>query len=147
MDLVLIHDALTMNAGHPAHYVDHPAFLIILTLKSWFVLLHHLGLLDEWTLPAIPKDAAGFDLAMTHAVRAGRVLVFLIAIACVAIFAGLSRSDISQPLEKMLTFADAGTSSAANSGNPLAAVVLLLEGVASVLRRYTFVPVPCPSPS
>jgi hypothetical protein len=28
---------------------------------------------------------------MTHAVRAGRVLVFLIAIASVAIFAGLSR--------------------------------------------------------
>ncbi len=28
---------------------------------------------------------------MTHAVRAGRVLVFMIAIACVLIFAGLSR--------------------------------------------------------
>lgn len=63
MDLVLIHDALAMNEGHPAHYVDHPAYLIILTLKSQFVLLHHLHLLHEWTLSAIPKDAAGFDLA------------------------------------------------------------------------------------
>jgi hypothetical protein len=40
MDLVLIHDALAMNVGHPVHYVDHPGYLIILVLKSWFVLLH-----------------------------------------------------------------------------------------------------------
>jgi hypothetical protein len=44
-------------------------------------------------LPAMPTaaDAAAFDLAMTHAIRAGRVLALLIATGSVLIFAGLSR--------------------------------------------------------
>jgi hypothetical protein len=91
MDFMVIYSALAMNAGHPQQFMDHTAYLTILTLKDWFALLHGLGLLDAWTLPAIPKDAAGFDLAMMHAVRAGRVLAFLIAIGSVLIFAGLSR--------------------------------------------------------
>jgi hypothetical protein len=91
MDFMVIYSALAMNAGHPQQFMDHTAYLTILTLKDWFALLHDLGLLDAWTLPAIPKDAAAFDLAMTHAVRAGRVLAFLIAIGSVLIFAGLSR--------------------------------------------------------
>jgi len=92
MDFMVIYSALAMNAGHPQHFMDHTAYLTILMVKSWFGLLHQLGLLDAWTLPAIPKDAAGFDLAMTHAVRAGRVLAFLVATGSVVIFAGLSRS-------------------------------------------------------
>jgi hypothetical protein len=91
MDFMVIYSALAMNAGHPQHFMDHTAYLTILTLKDWFRLLHDLGLLDAWTLPAVPKDAAAFDLAMTQAVRAGRVLALLIAIGCVLIFAGLSR--------------------------------------------------------
>ena len=91
MDFMVIYSALAMNAGHPQHFMDHTAYLIILMVKSWLAWLHQLGLLDAWTLPAVPKDAAGFDLAMTHAVRAGRVLAFLIALGSVAIFAGLSR--------------------------------------------------------
>ena len=91
MDFMVIYSALAMNAGHPQQFMDHTAYLTILTLKDWFALLHDLGLLDAWTLPAIPKDAAGFDLAMTHAVHAGRVLAFLIAAGSVLIFAGLSR--------------------------------------------------------
>jgi hypothetical protein len=91
MDFMVIYSALAMNAGHPQQFMDHTAYLTILTLKDWFAALHHLGLLDAWTLPAIPKDSAGFDLAMTQAVRAGRVLAFLIAIGSVLIFAGLSR--------------------------------------------------------
>ena len=93
MDFMVVYSALVMNAGKPQQYLDHPAYLTILSVKSWFVLLHQLGLLDAWTLPAIPKatDAASFDAAMTHAVRAGRVLAFAIAIGCIAIFAALSR--------------------------------------------------------
>ncbi|MGH6739560.1 MAG: hypothetical protein ACREDY_11120, partial [Bradyrhizobium sp.] len=86
-----IYSALAMNAGKPQQFVDHTAYLTILSLKSWFALLHDLGLLNAWTLPAMPKDAAAFDVAMTHAVHAGRVLAFLIAIGSVMIFAGLSR--------------------------------------------------------
>jgi hypothetical protein len=93
MDFMVIYSALAMNDGKPQHFLDHTAYLTILTIKSWFRLLHDLGLLDAWTLPAIPpaSDGAAFDAAMTQAVRAGRVLAFLIATGCVLIFAGLSR--------------------------------------------------------
>lgn len=93
MDFMVVYSALAMNAGKPQQYVDHPAFLTILSVKSWFAALHQLGLLDAWTLPAIPKatEGAGFDAAMTHAIRAARVLAFGIAMGCIAIFAALSR--------------------------------------------------------
>lgn len=93
MDFMVIYNALVMNDGKPQHFFDHTAYLTILTVKSWFALLHGVGLLDAWTLPAIPKasDVAAFDAAMTHAVRAGRVLAFLIAAGCVVIFASLIR--------------------------------------------------------
>src|SRR5581483_11787531 len=93
MDFMVIYNALVMNDGKPQHFFDHTAYLTILTVKSWFSLLHGMGLLDAWTLPAIPKpsDTAAFDAAMTEAVRAGRVLAFLIAAGCVLIFAGLIR--------------------------------------------------------
>jgi hypothetical protein len=93
MDFVVVYNALAMNAGHPQSYFDHTAYLTILSVKSWFALLHGLGLLDAWSLAAIPKpgDAAAFDVAMTHAIRAGRVLAFLTAIGCVLVFAGLCR--------------------------------------------------------
>jgi hypothetical protein len=111
MDFMVIYSALAMNAGHPQQFMDHTAYLTILTLKDWFRLLHDVGLLDAWTLPAIPKDAAGFDAAMTHAVRAGRVLAFLIAIGSVLIFAGLSRlifRDWRVALTATLAFALSG---------------------------------------
>jgi hypothetical protein len=93
MDFMVIYNALVMNDGKPQAFLDHTAYLTILTVKSWFALLHGLGLLDAWTLSALPPatDVGAFDAAMTHAVRAGRVLVFIIAIGCVLIFAGLCR--------------------------------------------------------
>lgn len=96
MDFMVIYNALVMNDGKPQHFFDHTAYLTILTVKSWFSLLHGLGLLDAWSLPAIPKasDTAAFDAAMTEAVRAGRVLAFLIAAGCVLIFAGLIRGIV-----------------------------------------------------
>jgi hypothetical protein len=54
---------------------------------------------------------------------------------------------VANPLEKMLTFADAGTANAANGSNPLAVVLLLLDGLASVLARYTFVLHSSPRPT
>ena len=96
MDFMVIYNALVMNDGKPQHFFDHTAYLTILSVKSWFSLLHGMGLLDAWTLPAIPKptDTAAFDAAMTEAVRAGRVLAFLIADGCVLIFAGLIRGIV-----------------------------------------------------
>jgi hypothetical protein len=93
MDFMVIYSALAMNDGKPQQFLDHTAYLTILSVKSWFQLLHGLGLLDAYTLPAIPPaaDAVGFDAAMTQAVRAGRLLALMIATACVLIFAGLAR--------------------------------------------------------
>jgi len=93
MDFMITYSALAMNDGKPQHFLDHTAYLTILSVKSWFQLLHGIGLLDAYTLPAIPpaSDAPAFDAAMTQAVRAGRVLMFLIAIGCILIFAGLAR--------------------------------------------------------
>jgi hypothetical protein len=93
MDFMVIYSALAMNDGKPQQFLDHTAYLTILSIKSWFQLLHGLGLLDAYTLPAIPpaSDGPAFDAAMTHAVRAGRVLALLIATGCVLIFAGLAR--------------------------------------------------------
>src|SRR5919197_1288183 len=79
MDFMVIYNALAMNDGKPQHFFDHTAYLTILTVKYWFKLLHSLGLLDAWSLPAIPPATyvVAFDAAMTHAVHAGRVLAFL----------------------------------------------------------------------
>jgi hypothetical protein len=46
---------------------------------------------------------------------------------------------VANPLEKMLTFADAGTTDAASGSSLGATVLLLLDGFGSVLARYTFV--------
>src|ERR1700676_3443150 len=93
MDFMVIYSALALNDGKPQVFFDHTAYLTILSLKLWFQLLHARGLLDAWTLSAIPPaaNAAAFDAAMTGAVRAGRLLAFLIATGSVLIFATLVR--------------------------------------------------------
>jgi len=113
MDFMITYSALAMNDGKPQHYVDHTAYLTILSVKSWFQLLHGMGLLDAYTLPAIPPttNVAAFDAAMTEAVRAARVLMLLIASGCVLIFAGLSRlilRDWRVALMATLAFASSG---------------------------------------
>src|SRR5450755_3752436 len=93
MDFMVIYSALALNDGKPQLFFDHTGYLTILSLKLWFSLLHGVGLLDAWTLSAIPPaaNAAAFDAAMTGVVRAGRLLAFLIATGCVLIFAALVR--------------------------------------------------------
>jgi hypothetical protein len=93
MDFMMIYNALALNAGKPQLFFDHTAYLTILSLKVWYQLLHGLGLLDAYSLSSFPQasDPAAFDAAMTSAVRAGRLLAFLIATGCVPIFAALVR--------------------------------------------------------
>jgi hypothetical protein len=93
MDFMVIYNALALNDGKPQLFFDHTAYITILSAKLWFQLLHALGLLDAWSLSAIPSASkpAAFDAAMTSAVRAGRLLAWLIATGCVLIFAALAR--------------------------------------------------------
>src|SRR6478672_3361766 len=93
MDFMVIYNALVLNDGKPQLFFDHTAYITILSLKLWFQLLHALGLLDGYSLSTIPpaSNVAAFDAAMTSAVRAGRVLAWLIATGSVLIFATLVR--------------------------------------------------------
>jgi len=113
MDFMVIYNALALNAGKPQLFFDHTGYITILLVKVWFELLHGLGLLDFYSLSTIPpaSDSATFDAAMTGAVRAGRALAFLIATACVLIFAGLLRAilrDWRVALIATLAFAFSG---------------------------------------
>ncbi|GAC1631838.1 MAG: hypothetical protein NVS4B4_13640 [Bradyrhizobium sp.] len=54
---------------------------------------------------------------------------------------------VINPIEQMLTFADASAVSAVDSGNVLAAFGLLVSGVIGVLERYTFVLFTSPRPA
>src|ERR1700676_3359697 len=93
MDFMVIYSALALNDGKPQVFFDHTAYLTILSLKLWFRLLHGLGLLDAWSLSTIPSaaNAPAFDAAMTSAVRAGRLLAWLIATRSGLVFAMLVR--------------------------------------------------------
>jgi hypothetical protein len=93
MDFMVIYNALVLNDGKPQLFFDHTGYITILSVKVWFRLLHALGLLGSYSLSAIPpvSDPSAFEAAMTNAVRAGRVLAFLIASGCVLVFAALMR--------------------------------------------------------
>src|SRR6478736_6921671 len=54
MDFMVVYNALVLNDGKPQLFFDHTAYLTILSLKVWFQLLHALGLLDGYSLSAIP---------------------------------------------------------------------------------------------
>jgi hypothetical protein len=54
---------------------------------------------------------------------------------------------VFNPLEKMLTFADGSTAAATNGSSPSGILWLLLDGIASVFARYTFVLHTSPRPT
>src|SRR5260370_462336 len=72
------------------------------------------------------------------------------AIALLALDLDYNTSNVIaavNPLEKMLTFADAGTTDAANGSNLWSILLLLVDGIASVVARYTFVLHSSPRPT
>ena len=93
MDFMVVYNALVLNAGKPQAFFDHPAYLTILSVAYAFRGLHAAGLLDAYTLLAIPSAAnlPAFDAAMTHAVRAARIVALITAVLLVLGFAGLMR--------------------------------------------------------
>lgn len=90
MDLFMVYEAFLANSRLPQEYFDHPGHLTILTLGSWFRLLHELGLLKVHALSALPPPADAAD-AWTAAVRAGRILSLIIAMLFAGGFALLLR--------------------------------------------------------
>ena len=96
MDFMVIYNALVLNDGKPQQFFDHTGYLTILIVKVWFEILHGLGLLSSYSLSSMPpaSDPHGFDAAMTSAVRAGRLVAWLIATASVLVFASLIRAVV-----------------------------------------------------
>lgn len=97
MDLTSIYNAFLLNDGKPQEYFDHPAYFNIVATALWLKLLHAIGLIQAYSLSTMPpaSDGAAFAAAMTGAVRAGRALTMLLALAMVAGFAFLIRRIIS----------------------------------------------------
>jgi hypothetical protein len=96
MDLMVIYNALVLNDGKPQQFFDHTGYLTILSVKVWFEMLHGLGLLNSYSLSTMPpaSDPQAFDAAMTGAVRAGRLIAWLISTGCVLVFASLVRAIV-----------------------------------------------------
>jgi hypothetical protein len=90
------------------------------------------------------RVAAAETLASMFAVVAGA------SIALLALDFQYSASNaiaVINPLEKMLTFADANTSDVANGSSLSDIFLLLLDGIASVMARYSFVLHSSPRPT
>ena len=69
---MVIYNALVLNDGKPQRFFDHTAYITILSVKFWFRLLHGLGLLDAWTLSAIPPASDVAGLRRRHDQRGSR---------------------------------------------------------------------------
>src|ERR1700676_3531686 len=54
MDFMVIYNAVVLNDGKPQLFFDHTAYITILSVKFWFELLHAVGLLDAYSLSAMP---------------------------------------------------------------------------------------------
>jgi hypothetical protein len=96
MDFMVIYNALVLNDGKPQLFFDHTGYLTILLVKAWFATLHGLGLLNSYSLSRMPSasNPQEFDAAMTSAVRAGRLVAWLLATGSVLVFAGLIRAVV-----------------------------------------------------
>jgi hypothetical protein len=93
---------------------------------------------------------------MIWRVSAAETLTSILAIAAGASLALLALNleyntsnviAVFNPLEKMLTFADTTTADAANGSSLSGVLWLLLDGIASVLARYTFILHSSPRPT
>jgi hypothetical protein len=95
------------------------------------------------TYAAIWRVSVAETLASMFAISAGALIMLL---ALDLVYNSSNVIAVVNPLEKMLTFADADTTDAA-SGSGLPGILLLLNGIASVLARYTFVLHSSPRPT
>jgi hypothetical protein len=112
------------------------------------------GIYQTALLVLIVACMIGF--AMIWRISASETLASMFAIAAGAFIALLALDleynagnviAVCNPLEKMLTFADATTTDAANGAGLWGVLRLLIDGVASVLARYTFVLHSSPRPT
>ncbi|HTK13397.1 MAG TPA: hypothetical protein VL402_06320 [Xanthobacteraceae bacterium] len=93
MDLWMVYEAFLSNNGLRQEYFDHPGYLTILSLGTWFKWLHAFGLLSIHAISNLPVAFDGPDsgLAWMRATQAARLLSLLIALAFLTSFAFLLR--------------------------------------------------------
>ena len=95
-------------------------------------------------LPSSESLAARFSVNRHTVLKA---ISHLESEGLVRIERGRGAYAVVNPIEKMLIFADAGTSEAAKGSSLAAIFLLLLDGLGSVLARYTFVLHSSPRPT
>lgn len=93
MDMWMVYEAFIANDGLRQEYFDHPGYLTILSLETWFRLLHAAGLLSFHRLSELPPvaDAAASGMAWMRATQAARLLSLLLALGFIFSFAALVR--------------------------------------------------------
>lgn len=93
MDLWMVYEAFLFNDGLRQEYFDHPGYLTILSLGTWFEILHACGLLAVHALSELPVDfhSPAFGSAWMRATQAARLLSLFFALAFVTSFAFLLR--------------------------------------------------------
>lgn len=93
MDLWMVYEAFLSNDGLRQEYFDHPGYLTILSLGTWFEILHACGLLAVHALFELPVDfhSPAFGSAWMRATQAARLLSLLFALGFIASFAFLLR--------------------------------------------------------
>lgn len=89
MDLVVVYNALRVNAGLGQSYFDHPGIITIQSLALWYRALHAIGLLGIESFNQLPgaAQADAFAAAMTTLVRAGRIYSLIVGAALLAAIA------------------------------------------------------------
>jgi hypothetical protein len=90
------------------------------------------------------RVSAAETLASMSAIAAGASIALLVLNLE---YATSNVIAVFNPLEKMLTFADASTAAATSESGPSGILWLLLDGLASVLARYSFVLHTSPRPA
>ncbi|CAN5317681.1 hypothetical protein BH10PSE10_BH10PSE10_22030 [soil metagenome] len=102
----------------------------------------------------IVAGTAAFAMIWRVSITETAASVFAVAAgACLGLLALYLQYDVQNavavvnPVEKMLVFADAPATSATEGGKMFAALALLLDGIKSVLERYSFVLFTSPRPT
>lgn len=111
--------------------------------------VYQIGLL-VWTGLCMLAFARLWRVELSETLAAIFAVIAGASLALLALYIDLDASNVFivlNPLEEMLVFADPQAISAAGGSGPFAAISLLISGVISVLRRYTFILFSSPRPT
>lgn len=137
-DIVLIYEALRLNAGLAQHYDDHTGYTTFVLLAWWFKLAKLLGFVTVSRLDQLPPPGPAFDAAYSALVIAGRLQSALLSSLTIAALHGVVRQfAIGRGMALLLTAAFAVSEGLARQTlilrTELAAMLFTLTALAFLL--------------